>query len=88
MLITLRQSTISRRQFRHSLSPRQSELLALVERGVSRKEAADVMGLSENTVKKHTKALLRKAQCGSTRDMIFRRLCLPVATPAPLRKAA
>ena len=42
------------------ISPRQQEVWALLAEGKSNKAIADVLGVSESTVKKHVTALLRK----------------------------
>lgn len=40
-------------QLRAALSRRQSDVIALMSEGHSRQSAADALGLSENTVKRH-----------------------------------
>ena len=45
------------------LSPRQREIATLVARGLSNKEVARVLGLSEGTVKIHLHTIFQKAGC-------------------------
>jgi RNA polymerase sigma factor (sigma-70 family) len=45
-----------------SLTPRQREVLRLLGTGLSNKEIARRLGLSENTVKIHVTAILRSLQ--------------------------
>lgn len=43
-----------------TLSPRQSEIAALASEGLTNREIADQLFLSEETIKTHMKGLLRK----------------------------
>jgi DNA-binding NarL/FixJ family response regulator len=45
-----------------SLSPREMEILELVTRGISNKDIAQRLGISQQTVKNHMTAILRKLQ--------------------------
>lgn len=45
-----------------SLSPREMEILELVTRGISNKDIAQQLGISQQTVKNHVTAVLRKLQ--------------------------
>lgn len=47
------------------LSPRETEVLAVIARGMSNKEAAQVLGLSPSTVRTHMENLFRKLECNS-----------------------
>ncbi|MRV71139.1 hypothetical protein GJ700_05325 [Duganella sp. FT92W] len=47
------------------LSPRETEVLAVIARGMSNKEAARVLGLSPSTVRTHMENLFRKLEVGS-----------------------
>jgi|GEM_PF-5590923 len=54
------------------LSPRQAEVLSLLERGAMLKEIAAKLGISINTVKKHCGKLYRKVRADSARSCIHR----------------
>jgi len=47
------------------LSPRETDVLAVIARGKSNKEAARVLGLSPSTVRTHMENLFRKLECNS-----------------------
>ncbi|GAB2851426.1 HD domain-containing protein [Pseudoduganella ginsengisoli] len=47
------------------LSPRETEVLAVIARGMSNKEAARQLGLSPSTVRTHMENLFRKLECNS-----------------------
>ena len=49
----------------HSLSPRESEILAHIARGASNKEVARDLGIAEATVKIHVQHILRKLNLSS-----------------------
>lgn len=53
------------------LSPRERELLELLARGMSRKEAARVMGISPNTVAEYVQGIYRKLQVRSRGEAVF-----------------
>jgi DNA-binding NarL/FixJ family response regulator len=56
------------------LSPRERELLELLARGMSRKEAARVMGISPNTVAEYVQGIYRKLQVRSRGRAVFEAL--------------
>jgi len=58
------------------LTPRESEALALAVQGYSRAETAERLGVTPETVKTHTKAILAKTGCLSLREVV-QRLFLP-----------
>jgi DNA-binding NarL/FixJ family response regulator len=47
------------------LSPREVEVLRLISRGASNKEAAKVLDLSPSTVRTHIESLFRKLECST-----------------------
>lgn len=47
------------------LTPRQSQLMALVERGLTNKEIASKLNLSEFTVKNHLRRIMRQVDAGT-----------------------
>ena len=56
---------------KHSLTKRQAEILAHATGGVPRGHLAEVMGVSENTVKTQIKALLDKTQQTSLAELVW-----------------
>ena len=52
------------------LSPRECEVGALVARGLTNKEVARELGLSEGTVKMHVHSIFQKLGAGSRHDLI------------------
>jgi DNA-binding NarL/FixJ family response regulator len=56
------------------LSPRERELLELLARGMSRKEAARTMGISPNTVAEYVQGIYRKLQVRSRGRAVFEAL--------------
>jgi DNA-binding NarL/FixJ family response regulator len=52
-----------------SLSPRQKQVKALIERGLSVKEIAGAVGLSDNTIKKHRKNLYKRLRVNSALEV-------------------
>jgi DNA-binding NarL/FixJ family response regulator len=56
------------------LSPRERELLELLARGMSRKEAARSMGISPNTVAEYVQGIYRKLQVRSRGRAVFEAL--------------
>jgi DNA-binding CsgD family transcriptional regulator len=54
------------------LTPRQSEVLAILARGRSNKEIAAALGCAENTVELHVTQLFRRAGTGSRGELIAR----------------
>ena len=58
---------------RYALSPRETEICAVLARGMSVKYIASTMVLSENTVKTHVRSIYRKAGV-NTRDQLIERI--------------
>lgn len=56
------------------LSPRERELLELLARGMSRKEAARAMGISPNTVAEYVQGIYKKLQVRSRGRAVFEAL--------------
>ncbi len=56
---------------RFSLSPRESQIVSLATDGVPRGHIADVIGVSENTIKTQIRSLLTKANCNSLSDAVW-----------------
>ena len=54
------------------LSPRQSEVLGLLARGVCAREIGARLGLSEATVRNHIRAVLRRLDCHSQLQAVAR----------------
>ncbi|MFO1488256.1 MAG: response regulator transcription factor [Verrucomicrobiota bacterium] len=52
------------------LTPRERELVQLLAEGKSNKEAADVLGISVNTVETHRKNVMSKLQLRSAADLV------------------
>lgn len=57
---------------RHSLSPRQHDVLELMAQGVRVREIAVRLGLSETTVRNHVRLLLRRLDCHSQLEAVAR----------------
>jgi DNA-binding NarL/FixJ family response regulator len=55
---------------RHTLTPRQSEVLALLARGYGNKTIAERAGVAEGTVEEHITSLLRKARVDSRTALV------------------
>ncbi|MBY0239443.1 MAG: LuxR C-terminal-related transcriptional regulator [Burkholderiaceae bacterium] len=64
------------------LSPRETEVLAVIARGMSNKEAARVLGLSPSTVRTHMENLFRKLECNSRAAATLKAAALGLITPA------
>ncbi|WP_299980091.1 helix-turn-helix transcriptional regulator [uncultured Pseudoteredinibacter sp.] len=56
----------------NSLTKRQREILSWVTKGLSNKEIADKLGISEATVKNHVKSILKTKNCESREQLISR----------------
>ncbi len=54
------------------LSPRQREILALLDEGILVRGIASRLGLSEATVRNHVSALLRRLGCHSQLEAVAR----------------
>jgi len=54
------------------LSPRQREVLELLDRGVRARDIGERLGLSEATVRNHIRALLRRLDCHSQLQAVAR----------------
>ena len=52
------------------LSPRHREVLALLAAGVQARAIADLLGISEATVRNHIKAILRRLDCHSQLEAV------------------
>jgi DNA-binding CsgD family transcriptional regulator len=63
---------LSRAAARWSLTPRQTEVLALLVEGRANKTIAATLGCAEGTIELHVSALLQKTQCGSRAELVAR----------------
>ena len=54
------ESQLARNELPKRLTPRETETLTLLRRGLSNKEIGSALGVSENTAKAHVKAILQK----------------------------
>ncbi len=54
------------------LSPRESEVLALLAEGLGNKEIATRLGVSENTIKFHVSSIMDKLDAGSRTEAVAR----------------
>ncbi len=54
------------------LSPRESEVLALLAEGLGNKEIATRLGISENTIKFHVSSIMDKLDAGSRTEAVAR----------------
>jgi DNA-binding NarL/FixJ family response regulator len=52
------------------LTPRQKQVKALIEKGLSVKEISDSVDLSESTVKKHRKNIYKKLRVNSALEVV------------------
>lgn len=52
------------------LSAREAEILILIAKGLSSKQIAGILSLSTNTVNNHRKAMLSKAKCLSSSELV------------------
>jgi DNA-binding CsgD family transcriptional regulator len=57
---------------RYGVSPRELELLRLVAQGMSNKEIAGTLGISEGTVKNHLYRIMRKTGTGNRTEIVAR----------------
>lgn len=55
----------------HKLSLRESQILAFASEGIPRSRLADVMGISENTVKSQVRSLLEKLEKKALSDVVW-----------------
>lgn len=53
------------------LTPREEEVMLEVKKGLSNKEIADKLGITESTVKKHLSSVLQKLNFKSRKDVII-----------------
>ena len=53
------------------LSPRETEILQLVARGLGNREIAEAIGLSKLTIESHTRNIYRKLEVGSRTEAVF-----------------
>jgi DNA-binding CsgD family transcriptional regulator len=66
------QSRARRLRDRWSLTQRQTEVLALVARGLANKAVATVLECGESTIEMHVTRLLEHARCGSRSELVAR----------------
>jgi DNA-binding CsgD family transcriptional regulator len=66
------------------LSPRLQQVLAGLERGLSEKQCAIELKLSQHTVHQHVKTLYRRFQVCSRSELLVRRFARPVSVPTNL----
>ena len=59
---------------RHGLTPRETQVLAQLARGVSNLRIAHVLGCAERTVEVHVTRLLAKMECATRAEAIARTL--------------
>lgn len=69
-----------------ALSPRETELLRLIAKGLSYDEVAEIMGLRYNTVASYAKALYRKLQVHSRAEAVFEAMQLGLLGVARVRE--
>jgi DNA-binding CsgD family transcriptional regulator len=69
-IIRKRQLDIEKARERFQLSKREGEVLRLVCQGLSNREIADTIFISEFTVKDHIKNIMRKMEAGSRNEMM------------------
>ena len=55
----------------YKLSLRESQILAFASEGIPRSRLADVMGISENTVKSQVRSLLEKLEKQALADVVW-----------------
>jgi two-component system NarL family response regulator len=65
------------------LTPRELEVLRLVARGMSNREVAEQLYISENTVKNHMRNILEKLQLHSRMEAVMYALRMRLLGPAP-----
>lgn len=65
----------------HSLTPRESEVMALVVTGLLNKQIAGELGTSEASVKVHRQHLMEKMRAGSLADLVRMADRLGIPTP-------
>ena len=58
-------------------TPKEKRIAMLLIHGKSRREAAEILGVSENTVKTHTQKIFRKSKVRSQREFMAMYLCCP-----------
>lgn len=75
-----RQADARRRAPEPSLTPREREVLACLARGDANREVADRLGISENTVKNHVRAILEKLPAKSRSEAVVVGLRLGLTT--------
>ncbi len=55
----------------HGLSPREAQIVKLVAEGVPRARLADLLGVSQSTVKSQVRSLLRKTRCNRVSEVVW-----------------
>ena len=69
-IIRKRELDIEKARARFQLSKREGEVLRLICRGLSNKDIAEAIFISEFTVKDHIKNIMRKMEAGSRNEMM------------------
>jgi DNA-binding NarL/FixJ family response regulator len=64
------EATLAKIDHRSRISPRELEVLELMRRGLSNRDVAKVLGVSEHTVKSHVKALLVKLDAADRAEAV------------------
>lgn len=64
------ETRLAKMNHRSRISPRELEVLELMRRGLSNKDIAKVLGVSEHTIKSHVKALLVKLDCADRAEAV------------------
>lgn len=55
----------------HHLSPRETQILSIVAHGIPRARLAEVLGVSENTIKSQIRSLLHKTSQSNLSDLVW-----------------
>lgn len=64
-----------------TLTAKEQEVLKLFSRGLSYREAADVLGISEHTIRDHVKSIYRKLRVHSRSEAVFEARQLGIISP-------
>lgn len=64
-----------------TLTAKEQEVLKLFSRGLSYREAADVLGISEHTIRDHVKSIYRKLSVHSRSEAVFEARQLGIISP-------
>lgn len=68
----LKESTLGDTKLRPQLSNRETEVLEHLSKGLSSREIADLLFITEHTVNSHRKNLLKKFKCNTTAQMLHK----------------